>query len=46
MSAPMMEQYNNNESPYYEFKSGIKSFFIMVTRNQSGISNFKICKVH
>ena len=27
LSAPIMEQYNNNESPYYEFKSGIKVIF-------------------
>ena len=28
MSAPLMEQYLNNESPYYEFSSGIKDRFL------------------
>lgn len=27
MSAPLMESYENEESPYSEFKSGIKAFF-------------------
>jgi LPS export ABC transporter protein LptC len=27
MSAPIMEQFNNTEQPYYEFKSGIKVIF-------------------
>ncbi len=27
MSAPIMEQYNNNESPYFEFRSGIRVVF-------------------
>jgi LPS export ABC transporter protein LptC len=27
MNSPMMEQYNNNTSPYTEFRSGIKAIF-------------------
>jgi LPS export ABC transporter protein LptC len=36
MSAPLMEQYNNNESPYYEFTSGIKVVFYDGKKDPSG----------
>lgn len=36
MSAPLMEQYNNNESPYYEFRSGIKVVFYDGRNDPSG----------
>ena len=36
MSAPLMEQYNNNESPYYEFRSGIKVVFYDGRKDPAG----------
>lgn len=44
MSAPIMEQYNNNESPYYEFKSGIKVVFYNGQKLPAGTATSKYAK--
>jgi LPS export ABC transporter protein LptC len=44
MSAPIMEQYNNIESPYYEFKSGIKVIFYDGHTNPTGSVTAKYAK--
>jgi lipopolysaccharide export system protein LptC len=44
MSAPLMEQYNNNESPYYEFRSGIKVVFYDGLKEPQGTVTSKYAK--
>ena len=36
MSAPLMEEYNHDESPYYEFRSGIKVIFYDGEKDPAG----------
>jgi LPS export ABC transporter protein LptC len=44
MSASLMEQYLNNESPYYEFKSGIKVVFYNGKKDPEGTATSKYAK--
>jgi LPS export ABC transporter protein LptC len=44
MSAPLMEQYNNAESPYYEFRSGIKVIFYDGRKDPAGSVTAKYAK--
>jgi LPS export ABC transporter protein LptC len=44
MKASLMEQYNNNESPYYEFKNGIKVTFYNGHPNPEGTVTSKYAK--
>jgi LPS export ABC transporter protein LptC len=44
MSAPLMEQYNNVESPYYEFRSGIKVIFYDGRKDPAGSVTAKYAK--
>jgi LPS export ABC transporter protein LptC len=44
MSAPIMEQYLNNDAPYYEFKSGIKVVFYNGKKDASGQATSKYAK--
>lgn len=44
MSAPLMEQFNNNETPYYEFRSGIKVTFYEGHKDPSGTVTAKYAK--
>jgi LPS export ABC transporter protein LptC len=44
MSAPIMEQYLNNDAPYYEFKSGIKVTFYKGKKDPSGQATSKYAK--
>ena len=44
MSAPLMEQYLNNEAPYYEFRSGIKVVFYNGKKNSAGQATSKYAK--
>ena len=44
LSAPLMEQYNNNESPYYEFMSGIKVIFYDGQKDPAGSVTAKYAK--
>jgi LPS export ABC transporter protein LptC len=44
MSSPLMEQYLNNESPYYEFRSGIRVIFYNGKKNPEGTATSKYAK--
>jgi LPS export ABC transporter protein LptC len=44
MAAPLMEQFNNNESPYYEFRSGIKVVFYENGKDPAGTVTSKYAK--
>jgi LPS export ABC transporter protein LptC len=44
MSAPLMEQFINNESPYYEFRSGIKVVFYENGKDPAGTVTSKYAK--
>ena len=44
MSAPLMEQYLNNESPYYEFSSGIRIVFYNGKKDVQGTATAKYAK--
>jgi LPS export ABC transporter protein LptC len=44
MSAPLMEQYLNNEAPYYEFKSGIRVVFYNGKKAPEGTATSKYAK--
>jgi LPS export ABC transporter protein LptC len=44
MSAPLMEEYSNTESPYYEFKSGIRVIFYDGRTDPAGSVTSKYAK--
>lgn len=44
LSAPLMEQFNNNESPYWEFRSGIKVIFYQGQKDPDGWVTSKYAK--
>jgi LPS export ABC transporter protein LptC len=44
LTAPLMEQFNNNESPYYEFRSGIKVVFYDGRKDPAGSVTAKYAK--
>lgn len=44
LSAPLMEQYNNAESPYYEFRHGIKVIFYDGHKDPTGSVSAKYAK--
>jgi len=44
MSAPLMEEYNNNKSPYHEFRSGIKVVFYDGRKEPAGSVTAKYAK--
>ena len=44
MSAPLMEEYSNNETPYYEFRSGIKVIFYDGRQDPAGSVRAKYAK--
>jgi LPS export ABC transporter protein LptC len=44
LSAPMMEEYSNNATPYYEFMSGIKVVFYDGKKDPSGSVTAKYAK--
>jgi len=44
MTAPLMEQFNNNESPYYEFRSGILVTFYEGKKEPAGTVSAKYAK--
>jgi len=44
MTAPLMEQYNNNDSPYYEFRIGIKVIFYEGHKDPAGSVTAKYAK--
>jgi LPS export ABC transporter protein LptC len=44
LSGPLMEQFNNNESPYYEFRSGIRVLFYQGRKNPTGSVTSKYAK--
>jgi LPS export ABC transporter protein LptC len=44
MTAPLMEQYNNNDVPYYEFKTGIKVVFYEGHKDAVGSVTSKYAK--
>jgi LPS export ABC transporter protein LptC len=44
MSAPLMEQYLNNESPYYEFRSGIRVVYYNGKKDPGGTATAKYAK--
>ncbi len=44
MSAPLMEEYSNNETPYYEFRAGIKVIFYDGRQDPAGSVSAKYAK--
>jgi LPS export ABC transporter protein LptC len=44
ITAPLMEQFSNNEAPYYEFRSGIKVVFYDGQRDPAGSVTAKYAK--
>ena len=44
MTAPLLEQFDNSESPYYEFKSGIKIVFYDGQKDPVGSATSKYAK--
>jgi LPS export ABC transporter protein LptC len=44
LAAPLMEEFSNNESPYYEFKSGIKVVFYDGRKDPAGSVTAKYAK--